>query len=125
MYAPTGTMKWTTSISDGTVKCNGDDCAGACIPQGKKVQTRHGNESSMPSAYPDDPTSFCVPCVTPWDIRKLDEREPGEAALKMARKVLGVIAPNDLMFETERAQRRVANVLEGYHPTINGESLEN
>jgi hypothetical protein len=105
---------WKVTVSDGTARCMSDDCEGAAIPAGVNVHTRDGRMLN-PQAYPNDPTSFCEPCITPLtaaQFRELDETEPSKAMLKIARHALGVISPNDLMFGDEKAERRVANVFE-------------
>ena len=105
-------MRWEVTVSDGQSVCHGDDCEGAVIPAGASVHTRYGNQSECPEAYPNDPTTFCEPCVTPADMRALEAAVPSKQALRCARHALGVISPNDLMFWDELALRRVANVID-------------
>ena len=54
-------IDWSTEVSDGTAVCSACD---KTIPPGDEVQVRDGRRASI-EAYPDDPSKFCVPCVTP------------------------------------------------------------
>ena len=56
---------WERVVVERPTRC--DDC-GRTVPIGGQVDIRHGEklmDALSRSAYPNDPTTFCIPCVTP------------------------------------------------------------
>lgn len=54
-------IEWAVKDSDGTPVCS--ECH-KIIPVGEEVHIRDGRYASI-EAYPEDPSTFCAPCVLP------------------------------------------------------------